>query len=135
MALDKPVLLLKDYTRLDPIHMSGEPQMVANEQRDVLKFEFDPNMYDVDTLDGYFSNPNMTETLSTKPTPSSTKITVIGVGYCIYLGTNLVTRIKPHEPGKMVRPEEETVIVCRLAQLTWDEYQNYLRGNWTHPEL
>lgn len=125
-------LILGNGEYLKPIRILGEPQIIANKERDVLTFEFDPEQYDVDYLSALFIQPTNCQYLYTQAGPNDRR-KQIGEGYCIYIGTDLIERTKIHEPGVMCEPEVENIIITKLAQLTWDEYQDFKNGTWVHP--
>lgn len=126
-------LTLANRREFVPIRILGEPEVVAGHRRDVLTIHFDPNEYSVDILAEVFGETFNTSQMWTEDT--SGEPVLMGVGYCIYMGTAPEVLDVPSPVGLITEPRTEIVNVVKLAQLTYEEYQQYLHGQWTHPEV
>lgn len=126
-------LILANRREVVPIRILGEPEVVAGKRRDVLTIHFDPNEYSVETLVEIFSVTFNTSQMWTED--ASGNPVLMGMGYCIYMGTAPEVLDIPAPVGMITEPRTEVVNIVKLAQLTYEEYQQYLHGQWTHPEV
>ena len=122
-----------DGTQLECLRILGKPVMYNGTERDTLNIEFTPS----DTLDhirSYFTNPSNMETLYSRLSDLTPKET-IGTGYMILVDARDESRRIKYAPGEMRPIQYENVFVITIAQLTYQEYQDWKNGTGEIPTL
>ena len=131
------ILELNDSTQLEVIRILGGPRIINGITRDTLSIEIDPSYMDLKELTSIFNNPDKTNHLYSYmnyENESNVK-TLIAEGYNIFISSRTETRKVDKMPGFISQDEFENIHVINIAQLTYEEYQLYLNGNWIPPNI
>lgn len=130
------ILELLDGQQIEVVRILGGPRLINGVMRDTLSIEVDPSTMSLDELASIFKDSSKTNHLFTYIDENDSKVKVeIGEGYDIFVSAHLEHRKVDRVPGKIAPDQYEDIIVVNIAQLTYDEYQDFQNGTWVPPDI
>ena len=112
-------LVFADETELDVIRIYGASRVYQGAMRDELAIEIDPDAAAYDELIKIFEDTDKTAALSTISDEGERSL--IGADYSLLTSISQERRDVPRPPGEIAEPISESVIVVRVAQLSYVE--------------
>ena len=128
------ILEFTDGSQLECLRIFGKPVTYNGIERDTLSIEISPDDTSLEHVRTYFLNPSNMEFIYSRKSSDAVKET-IGTGYMILVDSRTENRRVKHRPGEMVPETYQDVIIITIAQLTYQEYQDWKNGTGEIPIL
>ena len=129
------ILEFNDGSQLEILRIFGSKHLIQGVYRDVLSIQIDQSANTIDNLKSIFADSNKTNHLYTPSEDTDDKGNIINVTTEIGEGYNLLLSVEPTRieisamPGKIVPPKYQDIYVVSIAQMTYDEYKEFLAKN------